>query len=73
MVANLIPQMIDWWQLPTGLVMAPPPIPEILRWSLLVMAVGVFLSGVRDLYAALGLPYGNWPWKNLAAASAGAN
>ena len=29
---------------------------------LLIMAVGVFLSGVRDLYAALGLPGGNWPW-----------
>jgi hypothetical protein len=26
------------------------------------MAAGVTLSGARDLYAALGLPGGNWPW-----------
>ncbi len=30
------------------------------------MAVGVFLSGIRDLYAALGLPGGAWPWKEEA-------
>jgi hypothetical protein len=27
----------------------------------------VFLSGVRDLYAALELPYGSWPWKTEKA------
>jgi len=27
-----------------------------------VVAVGVLLSGLRDLYAALGLPKGGWPW-----------
>ena len=27
------------------------------------MAAGVSLSGLRDLYAALELPYGGWPWK----------
>jgi hypothetical protein len=36
--------------------------PEPLRWGLTVMAIGVFLSGARDLYAALGLPHGGWPW-----------
>jgi hypothetical protein len=61
MVANLLPMMWYWWSLPTAL--APTTaVPELLRWSLTVMAVGVFLSGVRDLYAALGLPHGGWPW-----------
>ncbi len=62
MVAYLIPTLISWWSLPTSLAVAPPVMPELLRWGLTVMAVGVFLSGVRDLYAALGLPHGNWPW-----------
>ncbi len=65
MVANLLPVLWRWWSLPTALapiataVTAPP---EPLRWSLAVMAIGVFLSGVRDLYAALGMPCGGWPW-----------
>ena len=63
MAANLIPTLIDWWKKPTALFIQPAPVPEGLRWALLVMAVGVFLSGVRDLYAAFGLPNGNWPWK----------
>jgi hypothetical protein len=69
MVANLIPVLFEWWFRPTALVVAPPAMPELLRWSLIVMAVGVFLSGVRDLYAALGLPYGNWPWTVSVASS----
>lgn len=70
MVANLIPELIAWWQLPTGIVAARPEIPEVLRWSLLVMAVGVFVSGLRDLYAALGLPNGSWPWKEISPLTA---
>ncbi len=62
MVACLIPALFAWWARPTALAVAPPAIPELLRWGLTIMAVGVFLSGVRDLYAALGLPHGNWPW-----------
>ena len=65
MLANLIPTLWHWWSLPTGLVMALPAIPELLRWGLLVMAAGVFLSGARDLYAALELPYGGWPWREV--------
>ena len=62
MMAFLIPTLIQWWSLSPGLVYSPPAIPEWLRWSLLVMAVGVLVSGLRDLYAALELPYGGWPW-----------
>jgi len=64
MVAFLITTLKHWWLMPTSLINSPPEIPELLRWSLLAMAVGVFLSGVRDLYAALGAPNGGWPWNN---------
>jgi hypothetical protein len=63
MIAKLIPSMAVWWTLPTGLVVEWAEIPGVLRLGLFVMAAGVFLSGVRDLYAALELPYGSWPWK----------
>jgi hypothetical protein len=62
MVAWLIPVMWGWWSLPTGLVPERPDVPAPLVGLLLLMAAGVLLSGVRDLYATLGLPYGNWPW-----------
>jgi len=62
MVANLVPDLILWWQQPTAFVASNPGIPEPLRIGLLAMAAGVFISGSRDLYAALGLPNGNWPW-----------
>jgi hypothetical protein len=69
MVANLIPVLIRWWALPTGLAIAWVEISDLLRWSLFVMAAGVFVSGLRDLYAALELPYGSWPWKTDASAA----
>ena len=63
MVAKLIPVMIAWWSQPTALAWDPPQAPALLQWSLVVMAGGVFLSGVRDLYASFELPGGNWPWE----------
>jgi len=61
MVAHLLPVLWHWWSLPTAF--APTvAVPELLGWGLAIMATGVFLSGVRDLYAALGLPHGGWPW-----------
>jgi len=62
MAANLIPALIAWSHLPTALVIDPPAIPAWLRWSLVAMAAGVVVSGLRDLYAALELPHGGWPW-----------
>jgi len=65
MVANLLPVLWRWRHLPTALVpitTAATTPPELLRWGLAVMACGVFLSGMRDLYAALGMPHGGWPW-----------
>jgi hypothetical protein len=63
MIACLIPAMIGWWSLPTALATTPPDIPAALRWGLLLMAIGVSASGLRDLYAAYQLPHGGWPWK----------
>jgi hypothetical protein len=70
MVANLIPVLVQWWTLPTVLAIDKPEIPEPLRWSLLAMAAGVAVSGLRDLYAAFELPHGSWPWKSRAASPA---
>jgi hypothetical protein len=62
MLANLLPTLWRWLLLPTALAPTETAAAEPLRWSLAVMAIGVFLSGARDLYAALGLPHGGWPW-----------
>ena len=63
MIASLIPVLLAWWRLPAALVVESPGVPPVLWWALLMMAAGVFLSGVRDLYAAYELPHGGWPWK----------
>ena len=68
MLANLMPTLCHWWSLPCALVVALPSIPGLLLWGLLVMAAGVFVSGVRDLYAALDLPYSSWPWRRIRSA-----
>lgn len=62
MLAWLAPELIEWWSRPTALAAHAPAVPQLLRWALAVMAGGVFLSGMRDLYAASGLPGGSWPW-----------
>src|SRR5436309_3876123 len=51
MVANLVPVLARCGALPTALVVEWVDIPGLLRWGLFVMAAGVFLSGLRDLYA----------------------
>ncbi|MBM7113803.1 hypothetical protein [Archangium primigenium] len=61
-LAHVVPELLANGQLPTALALAPVPIPEGLRVVLGLMAVGVFGSGARDLYAALRLPGGHWPW-----------
>lgn len=63
MIAYLIPVLIEWSRLPDGLVSAPPNVPDVVQWGLVLMAIGVFVSGARDLYAALELPHGGWPWQ----------
>jgi hypothetical protein len=69
MVAHLIPELVRWWSLPTGLVVQWTEVPRVLHWALFVMAAGVLVSGVRDLYAALELPGGSWPWRRPVMAA----
>ncbi len=69
MIAELLPTILAWARLPTGLVGLSYTIPDVLKWTLTFMAAGVFLSGVRDLYAAFGLPGGSWPWSAQPARS----
>jgi len=62
MAGYLLPVLSHWWSLPSSLVVVPAPLPGFMRWSLVLMGIGVVVSGLRDLYAALGLPRGGWPW-----------
>src|SRR5258708_29421192 len=66
MIARLLPALRHWWFLPTALVAATADVPLVLRWTLSMMAAGVLLSGARDLYSALRLPHGGWPWRGPA-------
>ncbi|HEU4891976.1 MAG TPA: hypothetical protein VFT47_10530 [Vicinamibacterales bacterium] len=63
MIASLVPVLIGWARLPDGLVATSYAAPDVLHWGLAMMAVGVLVSGLRDLYAALELPHGSWPWR----------
>ncbi|MEA3211805.1 MAG: hypothetical protein QOE70_4862 [Chthoniobacter sp.] len=65
MIACLISTVSRWWLLPSALVVEFHDIPPLLTGALLLMAAGVALSGLRDLYAALGLPNGHWPWPRI--------
>ncbi len=62
MLAGLLPELAAWWSLPTALAPAAAPVPQWLRWLLTLQATGVFLSGLRDLYASFGRAGGGWPW-----------
>jgi hypothetical protein len=68
MLTFLLRTLASWWERPTRLEFLPPPCPEILRWSITAMGVGVLLSGGRDLYAAMGLRNGGWPWNDQKTA-----
>jgi hypothetical protein len=62
MLAYIVPTLWNWWAQPTALVIRPAPVDAALRWFLIAMAIGVLLSGVRDLLAAGGLRGSEWPW-----------
>jgi len=69
MLANLVPVLLRWWQRPTGIFFEPAPVPWLLRAGLTVMAAGILVSGLRDLYAVLGFPQprARWPWRRADA------
>ena len=53
MLAMLIPVLARWSSRPTGFALSTSGVPAGLRWALTLMAIGVFLSGVRDAVAAV--------------------
>lgn len=69
MLAYLTPTLWQWVQEPTGITGATHPVPPTLTWGLVLMAAGILLHGLRDLYAVLGMPGSNWPWPPAPATS----
>jgi hypothetical protein len=65
MLANFVPLLLAWWRAPSGLLITPAAVHPALRWIMLLMAFGVFLSGVRDLCAAYEVPGSAWPWNQV--------
>jgi hypothetical protein len=68
MLANLLPAALGWRG--GGAALAPHAegaVPAGLVWLLTLMSAGVAASGLRDAYAALGLPGGGWPWRAAGA------
>ena len=63
MIVCLIPTLLHWWSLPTALQPGSSPLPTWLVTALVLMGVGVFLSGIRDLLAAWGGAWAAWPWR----------
>jgi hypothetical protein len=53
MLAMLIPVLARWSGRPTGFALSTYGVPTGLRVALTLMAIGVFLSGVRDAIAAI--------------------
>jgi hypothetical protein len=72
MLAHLVPVAAGWLAAPTALSPARVEAPAALRWALTAMGLGVLLSGVRDLAAALGLPHSRWPWPAQSGPASGA-
>jgi hypothetical protein len=62
MLASLCPTLREWAMRPTSIAWDSANATPMLRWCLTAMALGVLLSGMRDLYASCGLPWGSWPW-----------
>lgn len=64
MLANLVPELNAWRQQAAAFAPhAAGVVPRELGWLLTLMAVGVAASGLRDAYAAVGMPGGAWPWR----------
>jgi len=62
-LANLVPELLSWSAAPTGFAPSTAAAPDALKVALAALGCGVLLSGIRDAYAAAGLPGGAFPWK----------
>jgi len=63
-LAFLSPTIFEWNKHATGFSAALYEVPDALRWAMAAMALGVLLSGIRDLCAAFDLTGACLPWKN---------
>ena len=66
MLGRLAPELLAWSDAATGFAAHDVALPTALTTALALMGVGVFASGVRDLWAALGLPHGTFPYARRA-------
>jgi hypothetical protein len=62
MLAQLAPHVLAWWGRASAFTPHAEPVSGGLRGLLLAMAFGVFASGMRDAYAALGGRHAAFPW-----------
>lgn len=62
LIAELLPVLRKWWNSPSHLRVSHPAVPLAERAVLIAMAVGIAVSGCRDLYAVIGGPRCAWPW-----------
>ena len=63
MLAAIAPVVARWWAAPSGMFSSQSTVPESVQWAMAVMALGVLISGIRDLCASANLPRSAWPWK----------
>jgi hypothetical protein len=69
MIASLIPVLMQWWTLPSALVMRPPEVPGALAWALVLMAVGRCRCPACAICTPpYELPHGGWPWRDPSTA-----
>jgi hypothetical protein len=55
-LATLCPILVNWWNEPSTIMLSQVEVPSVVRYVLVLMAVGVFLSGLRDMLSAVGIP-----------------
>ena len=63
MLASIVPTLRTWWYRPSEITLSTPIVGKGLRLMMAAMALGVFLSGIRDLLAAAELRGSGWPWR----------
>lgn len=62
-LALFLPILFSWWNEPSAIQFSKIEVPYFLRLSLLTMAFGTLLSGLRDILSAYGCSFAAWPWK----------
>lgn len=64
-LAYLVPELLRASTLPTAISRYPKSdATSVQAWVLAAMAVGVLVSGVRDLGASFGIKWMQYPWRN---------